>query len=92
MWWCSVKLNQNSDKNMKIKMEMTTEHPCSHYGIPVLLVNGNPVGPKDEVIDTDGQPVIGLQLAYRMCSWSDTPRDGFCTVEEYHLYSDQVGV
>lgn len=26
---------------------LTTEHPASHYGIPVLLVNGREYGPAD---------------------------------------------
>jgi hypothetical protein len=44
----------NEMKNMKIKIkegiELTTEHPASSYGIPVLILNGKPYGPCDDAL------------------------------------------
>lgn len=62
-----------------LKIELTTDHPQSSYGIPVLLIGGRPYGPGDSitalelvamVADDLGDPEVIAQVKQFCSKWS----------------------
>ena len=70
-------------------VEFTTEHPCSHYGIPVLLIDGQAYGPADSIEHTpyaEAGGTAGTAAYYACAMLNSEPSDelrkavtSFCT-------------
>jgi len=66
-----------------MKIELTTDSPCSHYGIPSLQIDGVDYGPADRV-DTD--ELVCESAAQLVC---DLARDGQVDIEEAKAFCSQ---
>lgn len=58
-------------------VELTTDHPESHYGCPVLIVYGDPYGPSDALPLTAAESagVYGAQYVVERASEGDWGRE-----------------
>jgi len=63
---------------------LTTEHPASSYGQPVLIdEDGEPVGPGDMVSGGSGVVMLAADLVSRLAQHADLDADGRAMVARF---------